>query len=107
MAVPIIVLQTIAANLGSMVTPIGNPQNLYLYSQSGLTPGDFIVLMLPYAGISATIFIIAILCMKNKEIQITSIEETASAGHLPKKAIAVYLVLFASCVCAVARLLPW
>ena len=31
--VPIVTMQTIAANLGSMVTPIGNPQNLYLYSR--------------------------------------------------------------------------
>ena len=31
--IPIIVLQTIAANLGSMLTPIGNPQNLYLYGE--------------------------------------------------------------------------
>ena len=34
--IPVIVLQTIAANLGSMATPIGNPQNLYLYSSFGL-----------------------------------------------------------------------
>ena len=37
----IVVLETIAANLGSMATPIGNPQNLYLYSVSGLTAGEF------------------------------------------------------------------
>ena len=35
LAVPVIVLQTIAANLGSMLTPIGNPQNLYLYIYMG------------------------------------------------------------------------
>ena len=34
--VPVIVMQTVAANLGSMFTPIGNPQNLYLYSKSGM-----------------------------------------------------------------------
>ena len=34
-AVPVVVFQTVAANLGSMATPIGNPQNLYLYAQSG------------------------------------------------------------------------
>ena len=37
----LVVLETIAANLGSMATPIGNPQNLYLYSVSGLTVAEF------------------------------------------------------------------
>ena len=41
-------MQTIAANLGSMLTPIGNPQNLYLYGKSGMSIGGFVLLMLPY-----------------------------------------------------------
>ena len=40
-AVPVVVFQTVAANLGSMATPIGNPQNLYLYAQSGQGLGIF------------------------------------------------------------------
>ncbi len=48
----IIVLQTIAANLGSMLTPIGNPQNLYLFSLSKMSLGSFISLMLPYTLLS-------------------------------------------------------
>lgn len=40
--VPAVVLQTIAANLGSMLTPIGNPQNLYLYGRVGISLGSFI-----------------------------------------------------------------
>ncbi|MBQ4313527.1 MAG: citrate transporter, partial [Clostridia bacterium] len=44
----VIVLQTIAANLGSMLTPLGNPQNLYIYSLSGMSPFDFMrVLAMP------------------------------------------------------------
>lgn len=39
--IPVIVLQTIAANLGSMATPIGNPQNLYLYSHYQMGMGEF------------------------------------------------------------------
>ena len=42
--VPVIVLQTIAANLGSMLTPIGNPQNLYLYNLSEMNAGEFLCL---------------------------------------------------------------
>ena len=40
--IPVVVLQTIAANLGSMLTPIGNPQNLYLYGKAGLSLGAFV-----------------------------------------------------------------
>lgn len=45
---PVVCLQTIAANLGSMLTPIGNPQNLYLYGKSQLSFSAFLQLMLPY-----------------------------------------------------------
>nr|WP_289691852.1 SLC13 family permease [Enterocloster clostridioformis] len=48
----VVVLQTIAANLGSMLTPIGNPQNLYLYSKAGLSAGRFMELMAPYTAVS-------------------------------------------------------
>ena len=43
---PIVCMQTIAANLGSMLTPLGNPQNLYLYGKSGMDMGSFVLLML-------------------------------------------------------------
>ena len=43
----VVVLQTIAANLGSMATPVGNPQNLYLYATYELTPGQFFTAVLP------------------------------------------------------------
>lgn len=45
---PVVVLQTIGANLGSMLTPIGTPQNLYLYGRAGLSVGGFLLFMLPY-----------------------------------------------------------
>ena len=50
--IPIIVLQTIAANLGSMATPVGNPQNLYLYAAYTMTIGDFFSVTLPLTAIS-------------------------------------------------------
>ncbi len=56
LTVPIVCMQTIAANLGSMLTPIGNPQNLYLYSKSGMKISDFLILMLPY-NVAALIFL--------------------------------------------------
>ena len=47
--IPVVCMQTIAANLGSMLTPIGNPQNLYLYGKSGMSIGGFVLLMLPWS----------------------------------------------------------
>lgn len=43
----VVVMQTIAANLGSMLTPIGNPQNLYLYGLANMEAGQFVWMMLP------------------------------------------------------------
>ena len=48
----LVVFETIAANLGSMATPIGNPQNLYLYSVADMGFAQFAWAVLPYTGIS-------------------------------------------------------
>lgn len=48
----VIVLQTLAANLGSMCTPVGNPQNLYLYFYYGMDLVTFLALLLPYTLVS-------------------------------------------------------
>ena len=53
-------LMTIAANLGSMLLPIGNPQNLYLFTSSGMPFPDFIGLMAPYTAASAAFLAIAV-----------------------------------------------
>ena len=57
---PVVCLQTIAANLGSMLTPIGNPQNLYLYGKSQLSFSAFLQLMLPYTLLSAILLSVCI-----------------------------------------------
>lgn len=64
LAVAQVVLQTIAANLGSMLTPMGNPQNLYLYNASGLGFGAFCALTAPYVLASAAGLAAAILCIR-------------------------------------------
>ena len=48
-------LMTVAANLGSMLTPVGNPQNLYLFTASGMSVPRFLSLMAPYTGLSAAL----------------------------------------------------
>lgn len=57
LVLPVTAMQTIAANLGSMLTPVGNPQNLYLYGRAGLSAGEFLALMLPYTVLSLALLI--------------------------------------------------
>lgn len=59
--IPVVVMQTIAANLGSMFTPIGNPQNIYLHGISGMNIGSFLLLMLPYTLVS--FILLAVYCL--------------------------------------------
>lgn len=56
----VIVLQTLAANTGSMLTPLGNPQNLFLFSQAYLSLKDFLLVMLPYTSMSALALIVSL-----------------------------------------------
>ena len=65
----VIVMQTIAANLGSMCTPIGNPQNLYLYSLSGSPVTAFLKLMFPVTAVSLGLLLVTSLCIPKREIK--------------------------------------
>lgn len=74
LVVPVVVLQTVAANLGSMMTPMGNPQNLYLYAQSGMGFGRFCLLMLPYGALSAVCLAVLVICLKSTPVSGASVE---------------------------------
>ena len=106
--IPVIVLQTIAANLGSMSTPIGNPQNLYLYGTTGMSIGEFVGCMIPYTLVAAVLLVICIFFLpdKNKENAVSSdfavLKEFGS-----KIQIIIYLVLFAIALLSVLRVIPW
>ena len=63
--VPVVVFQTVAANLGSMATPVGNPQNLYLYSHYGVPLGEFFGAVLPFAGLSLVLLTGALLMRRS------------------------------------------
>jgi len=94
----IIVLETVAANLGSMFTPIGNPQNLYLYSISDMDIMSFLVLMLPYTTISLILLIIAMMLIKPEALAIdTSIFQISNTCKKTTKetlSLFVYISLF-------------
>lgn len=97
-----VVLETAAANLGSMVTPFGNPQNLYIYDHYGLALGDFFGTMLPSAGISLALLIALCFLLPKSEC----VSADAQTSGIPKAKTAVYLALFAVCLLTVFRVIP-
>lgn len=98
----VVVMQTVAANLGSMATPVGNPQNLYLYSAFSLSAGDFFSTVLPFVGLSIPLLgATALLCpQKALSVALPEGEET-----LDFRRAAMYLFLFALCLLSVFHVL--
>ena len=101
----IIVLQTVAANLGSMLTPIGNPQNLYLFSKSRMSPAGFVSLMLPYtllsfAGLLAACFIL----IDRRDVSVKTQAPKTLLSAEKRKAV-IYILLFLLALTSVARLI--
>ena len=107
--IPILVLQTIAANLGSMLTPIGNPQNLYLYTVSGMSPADFVLTMLPLTLLS--LFLLVLCCMLTKDVplsgQMLPPVQGESFSMREKVTLSALLMLFAACLMTVFHVMPY
>lgn len=97
------VMQNIAANLGGMLTPFGNPQNLYLYSKFNIPTGEFMLIMLPPFLIS--IALITLLCIA--VVKPEPLEVAEGKIKLDKARCTVYLVLFALSIIIVFRLIPY
>lgn len=124
--IPVIVLETIAANLGSMLTPLGNPQNLYLYTISGLSLWDFIRIMLPYSFVSAILLLIFILFLPKDTVSTATAANTANSTNTVTASntsnviceavkarknsrilFTAYLILFLLCLLTVLHILPY
>ena len=97
------VMQNIAANLGGMLTPFGNPQNLYIYSAFNIPTGEFVSIMaLPFAISIAVITACCLIFVKKEALEIRE-EET----KIPRLRAIVYLVLFALSIIIVFRIIPY
>ena len=124
--IPVIVLETIAANLGSILTPLGNPQNLYLYTISGLSIGAFVRIMLPYSFVSAILLLIFILFLPKDTVSTATAANTATTTNTVTASntsnviceavkarknsrilFAFYLILFLLCLLTVLHILPY
>jgi len=100
----VIVLQTMAANLGSMATPVGNPQNLYLYARYRLSPGQFFSLMLPLTALSLVLLLAAAAWGGGAPIEIVFPER---AELKDRARFGLYGLLFLLCLATVFRLVTW
>ncbi|HIQ96181.1 MAG TPA: citrate transporter [Candidatus Limivivens merdigallinarum] len=108
MVLKLVVLETIAANLGSMATPIGNPQNLYLYSISGFSVPQFAWAVLPYVGIALVMLMAAVMAGRDEPLMNVEIrEKTKRNGKKFWGKAAVFLVLLFLCLLVVFRILPY
>ena len=97
------IMQNIAANLGGMLTPFGNPQNLYLYSYFNIPTGEFMGIMaLPFAIAVALITLCCLIFVKPDPLTIND-----EPIRLPVKRTVLYLALFALSIAIVFRGIPY
>ena len=100
----IVTVETISANLGSMLTPIGNPQNLYLFSAFNMSMIDFLVTILPYALLSLVLVIISCIMTGKGEIDSNS---TDNKYDFTKLHIGIFIALFTLSLLTVFRVVPY
>lgn len=96
------IMQNIAANLGGMLTPFGNPQNLYLYSKFNIPELEFMQIMAPPFIISVVIITVCCLFIPADKIKVPDEEM-----HIDKKRTAIYLALFVLAIAIVFRGIPY
>ena len=96
------IMQNIAANLGGMLTPFGNPQNLYLYSKFEIPTGEFMRIMAPPFALS--VVLITLCCLYVKPEPLSFPEHPI---WMPRGRVLLYLALFALSIAIVFRSIPY
>lgn len=102
--IPITVFQTVAANLGSMATPVGNPQNLYLYTFYNIDIGSFFSATLSIAAVSLVLLLVAAFPLLPRKLSQQTLEK---ADIHSTKQLMIYLLLFTLCLLTVFRIIPY
>jgi Na+/H+ antiporter NhaD/arsenite permease-like protein len=96
-------MQNIAANLGGMLTPFGNPQNLYLYSKFSISNAEFVSIMVfPFLLAVAMITVCCLIFVKPEPLEIQDEDYNTPRGR-----VAIYLVLFAISIIIVFNIIPY
>ncbi|MBR3791199.1 MAG: citrate transporter [Clostridia bacterium] len=98
------IMQNISANLGGMLTPFGNPQNLYLYSYMNIPTKEFFEIMFPPFIISVTLITICCLFIKKEPLTLSKSEADIK---LKKDKTIIYSILFALSIAVVFDTIPF
>ena len=96
------IMQNIAANLGGMLTPFGNPQNLYLYSKFDIPTAQFVKIMAPPFALAVLMITVCCLCVPGERIRVPD-----ERKRLDPKRTAIYLAAFALAIAIVFRGIPY
>lgn len=94
-----VIIETVSANLGSMMTPIGNPQNIFICSKYGLSSSGFFKTMIPYGIVSWIILSLMTFMISDSGIQPL---ESNSNNKIPKFKTAIYSLMFIICIMTVS-----
>lgn len=95
------ILQNCAANLCGMITPFGNPQNLYLFSYYGLSTKMFFSTMLPPFILSTVLILLCCLVFPKEQLSVPEAQVTVDSCRA-----VIYGGLFCLAVAMVLRLVP-
>lgn len=99
----VVIVQTVAANLGSVLTPVGNPQNLFLYSFYDFSMRAFLSVTLPLWLLSLAL--VLLLCLRLPKAPFSAV--LGKRPSLSLSAFLVYSALLALCLLVVFRVLSW
>ena len=99
----IFILQNIAANLGGMLTPFGNPQNLYIYTKFNIPTGEFMSVMLIPFVLSILLFTGCCLFIPKESLELNGADE----DKINTKRTAFNLILFVIAILTVFRIVPY
>ncbi|MCR5763405.1 MAG: anion permease [Treponema sp.] len=113
-----VILETIAANTGSMLTPLGNPQNLFLFSKMEAGIGQFMMMIMLYSAISFILLFLSIRLIPGMHLSVSGTAaqtDFTSAKEKPKENLLklsgtaqelIYTALFILCLLCVLRIIP-
>lgn len=96
------IMQTIAANMGGMITPYGNPQNLYLYSYFNIPTLEFFGVLIIQSITVAILLYVGCLFIKNEKLELKNDEKF----EIKKKELIVYAILFVFVILSIFRVIP-
>ncbi len=105
--VSVVVLQTIAANMGSMLTPVGNPQNLYLYGRSNMSFMKFTGIMMPYTVVAFVLLSAIIMILSRKGNEVLTVTSSIKVQSIDMKKLTIYILLCALLILTVLRIFDY